>query len=62
MSLLDSSIAAVVTGAVALLLDARPDLTPDQVKAVLKASTVNAQPRNPIYSGAGVVQVDTANQ
>ena len=55
-----SQAAAVVTGAVALLLDARPDLTPDQVKAVLKASTVNAQPRNPIYSGAGVIQVDKA--
>lgn len=55
-----SQAAAVVTGAVALLLDARPEMSPDQVKAALKATTVNAQPRNPIYSGAGVIQVDDA--
>ncbi len=55
-----SQAAAVVTGAAALLLDARPGLTPDQVKAMLSANTVNASPRNPIYSGAGVIQVDDA--
>ncbi|MFZ4718182.1 MAG: S8 family serine peptidase [Ilumatobacteraceae bacterium] len=55
-----SQAAAVVTGAVALLLDARPELTPDQVKAVLKDSTTNARPRNPIFSGNGVIQVDQA--
>ena len=33
-----SQSAAVVSGAVALLLDARPDLTPDEVKAILIAS------------------------
>ena len=33
-----SQSAAVVSGAVALLLDARPELTPDEVKAILVAS------------------------
>ncbi len=55
-----SQASAVVAGAAALLLDARPELTPDQVKALLKATTLNATPRNPIYSGTGVIQVDRA--
>ena len=55
-----SQAAAVVAGAAALLLDADPTLRPDQVKALLVGHTRNAQPRNPLYSGAGVVQVDEA--
>jgi len=55
-----SQAAAVVAGAAALLLDADPTLTPDQVKALLASNTRNAQPRNPLYSGAGVIQVDDA--
>ena len=50
----------MVTGAAALLLDARPNLTPDQVKSLLKSTTVNASPRNPVFSGEGVIQVDKA--
>ena len=55
-----SQAAAVVTGAVALLLDARPNLNPDQVKFLLKSNTLNTSPRNPIYSGSGVIQIDQA--
>jgi serine protease AprX len=53
-----SQAAAVVTGAAALLLDARPDLRPDQVKALLQSRTLSAAPRNVRFSGAGVIQVD----
>ena len=53
-----SQAAAVVSGAAALLLDARPNLTNDQVKALLQKRTVLATPTNPALSGAGVIQVD----
>jgi len=58
-----SQAAAVVTGAVALLLDSRPGLTPDQVKALLKASADAKAivPRAAKYSGDGLVRVDRAN-
>jgi serine protease AprX len=51
-----SQAAAVVSGAVALLLQAYPNLTPDQVKAALtqSASYVPASPR---YAGAGELNV-----
>ncbi len=54
-----SQAAAVVSGSVALLLQAYPDLTPDQVKAALtqSASWVNASPR---YAGAGELNVSSA--
>jgi serine protease AprX len=45
-----SQAAAVVSGAVALLLQKRPTLTPDQVKAVLKATAT------PLTSGSGATQ------
>ena len=55
-----SQAAAVVSGEVALLLQARPYLTPDQVKAVLRASAdplaTFAQPG----MGAGVVDIRDA--
>lgn len=53
-----SQAAAVVTGAVALIRQAHPTWTPDQIKAALQADTRNASPRNPIYSGAGVIHLD----
>lgn len=53
-----SQAAAVVSGAVALLLDARPDLTNDQVKWLLKQETEEPNPDDPALSGAGVIQVD----
>ncbi len=51
-----SQAAAVVSGAVALVLDERPELTPDQVKHLL---TRNAEPlAGPIVGrGAGVLQL-----
>ncbi len=56
-----SQSAAVVSGAVALLLDQRPDLTPDQVKALL---TDSAQPilHFDIVKGNGVVDLEAAMQ
>ena len=57
-----SQAAAVVSGAAALLLDARPDLTPDQVKALLIASSNAAviTPPTQNFSGAGLIRVDVA--
>jgi serine protease AprX len=54
-----SQAAAVVSGAVALLLSQRPDLTPDQVKAMLRASADPLSTGNPAQ-GAGVVDVQGA--
>ena len=52
-----SQAAAVVSGAVALLLQAYPNLTPDQVKGLLMAgaSSVNASSR---YAGAGQLDIE----
>ncbi|WP_432834367.1 S8 family serine peptidase [Dactylosporangium sp. CA-092794] len=49
-----SQASAVATGAVALLLQKRPTLTPDQVKAVLKATAT------PIAGGAGELNLAAA--
>jgi serine protease AprX len=55
-----SQAAAVVSGAVADLLSARPTLTPDQVKAVLMASATQL-PNSPASSqGAGLINVGKA--
>jgi serine protease AprX len=53
-----SQSAAVVAGAVALLLDARPGLTPDQVKFLLR-DTAAAMPRADA-AGRGAGQIDVA--
>jgi serine protease AprX len=54
-----SQAAAVVSGAVALLLQAYPNLTPDQVK---RALTVSATPvlASPLVAGAGQINVAAA--
>ncbi len=52
-----SQAAAVVSGAVALLLDARPNLTPDQVKAVLRSSAEAMPSADPTGRGAGELDV-----
>jgi subtilisin family serine protease len=55
-----SQAAAVVSGAAALLLSARPELTPDQVKAALR-QTANPIPNVLATSqGAGRIQIDKA--
>jgi len=56
-----SQAAAVVSGAAALLLSARPELTPDQVKAMLKSTAVKVKAgHQPRYQGDGIIQVDKA--
>ncbi|MEO6501547.1 MAG: S8 family serine peptidase [Jatrophihabitantaceae bacterium] len=54
-----SQAAAVVSGAAALLLQAYPDLTPDQVKAALVA-TASRVPASSVYAGAGQLDVAAA--
>jgi serine protease AprX len=54
-----SQAAAVVGGAVALLLELRPTLTPDQVKALLRATAAPLTGQT-AASGAGVVQIQNA--
>jgi serine protease AprX len=52
-----SQAAAVVSGAVALLLERRPDLTPDQVKALVKSSADPLSGPGPEAQGAGRLDV-----
>jgi serine protease AprX len=52
-----SQAAAVTSGVVALLLQARPDLTPDQVKAVLKGAAVPIAGKTVNEQGAGRLQL-----
>jgi serine protease AprX len=54
-----SQAAAVVSGAVALLLQSNPNLTPDQVKALL-VSTATPVPAEPVLAGAGQLDVAAA--
>ena len=54
-----SQAAAVVSGAAALLLQANPDLTPDQVKAALM-NTATPVLASPIYAGAGQLDIAAA--
>jgi hypothetical protein len=55
-----SQAAAVVSGAAALLLSARPGLSPDQVKHVLMASAVRPDGDDVELVGAGYLRVDEA--
>jgi serine protease AprX len=54
-----SQAAAVVSGAAALLLEQRPDLQPEQVKALL-AGTANKLPGGYKVGGAGLIDVGAA--
>lgn len=54
-----SQAAAVVSGAVALLLQAYPTLTPDQVKYLL-TSTASPVAAGPVYAGAGELNIAAA--
>jgi serine protease AprX len=54
-----SQAAAVVSGAVALLLQARPDLTPDQVKAALTRTASRVPGAGP-DAGAGQIDLEAA--
>ena len=55
-----SQAAAVVSGAVALLLERRPDLTPDQVKAIIKSNADPLSGPGPDAQGAGRLNVTRA--
>ncbi len=55
-----SQAAAVVTGTVALLLQAAPGLTPDQVKAALVSSATPILGASPLDAGAGELNADGA--
>jgi len=55
-----SQAAAVVSGAVALLLQKRPELTPDQVKALLTATAAKLPGADPASAGAGELNVAAA--
>ena len=55
-----SQAAAVASGAAALLLDARPDLRPDQVKALLETSATPLVGTDRRAQGAGRIDVDRA--
>ena len=57
-----SQAAAVVTGAVALLLDERPGLTPDQVKALLTSTAARITSVDPGAQGAGLLDVGNAGR
>jgi serine protease AprX len=52
-----SQAAAVVSGMVALLLEARPDLTPNQVKALLRGGAVDLSAADVSADGAGRVDL-----
>ena len=55
-----SQAAAVVTGGVALLLQDRPGLTPDQVKALLRGTAVPLRAADPQAQGKGLIKVSNA--
>ena len=55
-----SQAAAVASGAVALLLAARPDLTPDQVKALLMSTASPIANQTRYAQGAGRLQLEAA--
>jgi len=55
-----SQAAAIVTGAVALILDQRPDMTPDQVKAMLTGTAKKVPGASETCQGAGVIDLGAA--
>ena len=55
-----SQAAAVTSGAIALLLQARPNLTPDQVKYLLRETAAPMPREDDTSKGEGLVQLDAA--
>ena len=49
-----------MSGAVALLLEQRPDLTPDQVKALLMTSAQALPAGDALAQGAGLLDIEAA--
>ena len=56
-----SQAAAIVSGAAALLLSARPGLTPDQLKAILKATAYKMPRTDPQPQGNGEIDILAAH-
>ena len=56
-----SQAAAVVSGAVALLLEQRPDLTPDEVKALLRGTAAPLSGADDAGQGAGEIDLRAAS-
>jgi serine protease AprX len=50
----------VVSGVVALLLSARPSLTPDQVKTLLTNTAIELPDADPLAAGAGMINLKDA--
>jgi Subtilase family len=57
-----SQAAAMVSGAAAVLLSQRPDLTPDQVKYLLKSTAVRLPNADAQAQGAGLINVKAAKE
>ncbi|HZJ51168.1 MAG TPA: S8 family serine peptidase [Actinomycetota bacterium] len=55
-----SQAAAVVSGAAALLLDKRPGLSPDQVKALFTSTASHLRNADPVAQGAGALDLKAA--
>jgi serine protease AprX len=55
-----SQAAAVVSGAVALIVDQRPGITPDQVKALLTSTARTLRDASDLCQGAGVIDLRAA--
>jgi serine protease AprX len=55
-----SQAAAVVSGAVALIIDQRPNITPDQVKKLLKSTAEPIPSASALCQGAGLLDLWTA--
>jgi serine protease AprX len=57
-----SQAAAVVSGAVALIIEQRPDITPDQVKALLMQTAQPLRNAKEICQGAGLIDLKEADE
>ena len=57
-----SQAAAIVSGSVALLLEDRPSMTPDQVKALLVSTADRLVAADPVAQGAGMINVEEASK
>jgi Subtilase family len=57
-----SQAAAIVSGAVATLLQQRPGMTPDQVKALLIDTAVRLPAADPVAQGAGLINLHNARE
>jgi len=56
-----SQAAAVVSGAAALIIDQRPGISPDQVKALLMETASSIPGENPKCQGAGLIDLSAAH-